>query len=242
MVLGYILVAVGIVSLLSFIGALTLLFKKLDNITHILVSFAAGTLIAVAFLDLIPESVAEINIKSVFYAVISGFFLFFLLEKFLHWRHCHEEDCKEHPFTYLSLFGDAIHNFFDGMIISASFMTNFSLGFATTLAVVAHEIPQELGDFAILIRGGFTKKRAVLWNFLIALTAFIGALFVYFVPYNYNLLGILLPFTAGGFIYIAASDLIPEMHKERNPAKFLLQILFFALGIVLISILVKLFS
>lgn len=242
MVLGYVLVAVGIVSIISFIGALTLFFKKLDNITHILVSFAAGTLIAVAFLDLIPESVAEINIKSVFYAVISGFFLFFLLEKFLHWRHCHEEDCKEHPFTYLSLFGDGIHNFFDGMIISASFMTNLSLGFATTLAVVAHEIPQELGDFAILIRGGFTKRKAVLWNFLIALTAFIGALFVYFVPYNYNLLGIVLPFTAGGFIYIAASDLIPEMHKERNPAKLLLQILFFAFGIVLISVLVRLFT
>lgn len=242
MVLSYIVAAVTIVSLISFIGILTFLFKKVNVITHLLISFAAGSMLAVAFLDLIPESAAKIDINIVFYVVIAGFFLFFLMEKFFHWRHCHENDCKEHPFTYLSLLGDGMHNFFDGMIISASFLTNLSLGLVTTLAVIVHEIPQELGDFAILIHGGFTKKRAVFWNFLISLTAFLGALVVYFVPVNLTFLNLLLPLAAGGFIYISASDLIPEIHKEKSPAKSLVQILFFALGIILISVLIRIFS
>jgi zinc and cadmium transporter len=239
MVIGYIILAVAIVSSISFVGAATLLFKKSEGIMHLVVSFAAGSLLAVAFLDLIPESINELNINGVFYSVITGFFLFFLLEKFFHWRHCHENECKEHPFTYLSLLGDGVHNFFDGMIISASFMTSISLGFVTSLAVIFHEIPQEFGDFAILLHGGFTRKKAVLWNFLISLTAFIGALLVYFINFNSSIISMLLPFAAGGFIYIAASDLIPEMHKEKRLAKSAAQILFFIAGIAVISLLIK---
>lgn len=240
--IGYIIIAIAVISLISFIGVLTLLIRKIDNIMHILVSFAAGSLLAAAFLDLIPESIGKISVINSFYLVLAGFFLFFLIEKFFHWRHCHDEYCKEHPFTYLSLLGDGVHNFFDGMIISASFLSSYSLGLVTTLAVIVHEIPQELGDFAVLIHGGFTKKKAVLWNFLISLTAFIGAFVVYFFRVNINMLTALLPFAAGGFIYIAASDLIPEMHKEKHLVRSLWQIFAFIFGIVLISLLIKLFD
>ncbi|MFH1248635.1 MAG: ZIP family metal transporter [archaeon] len=238
MMLVYIFLSLAVLSIISLGGALAIMFRKNDSILHLLVSFAAGTMLAAAFLDLIPESIEE-GLGNIFYLVLAGFLFFFMLEKFFHWRHCHEDNCKEHPFTYLSLMGDGIHNFFDGIIIAVSYLSSIPLGIATTIAVIAHEIPQELGDFAVLIHGGFTTRKAILWNFIISLTAFLGALIVYFASGIGAFFVFLLPVAAGGFIYIAASDLIPEMHKEKRIGKSMLQILFFAFGILLISILIR---
>jgi len=138
-----------------------------------------------------------------------------VLEKFFYWHHCHDKDCPVHTFTYLSLIGDAIHNFIDGTIIAASFLVNFSLGISTTLAVVFHEIPQEIGDFSILIYGGIEKRKAILLNFLSALSAFLGALFVYFfTQQTAGLVAYFLPLAAGNFLYLAGTDIIPELHEK----------------------------
>jgi len=149
------------------------------------------------------------------------------MEKYLHWQHCHEgATCKTHAFTYLNLVGDGFHNFFDGMIISASFIVSFKLGFITTLAIILHEIPHELGNFAVLVYGGFTKKQALFSNFVTALMAMIGAIEGYLInDLSRNFSNVILPLTAEGFIYIATSDLIPELHREndlkRSTATFL---------------------
>nr|MCK4930304.1 ZIP family metal transporter [Nanoarchaeota archaeon] len=167
----------------------------------------------------------------------------FVLEKFLFWRHCHKEHCEVHTFTYLNLIGDGLHNFIDGAIIAASFLVDFSLGISTTLAVIFHEIPQEIGDFCILIYGGWERKKALIFNFISALMAVIGALAVYFFSNQISdLIPILLSFAAGGFIYIAASDLIPELHKEPNLKKSLVSFSFFLLGIVFMFLLKFLFE
>lgn len=159
------------------------------------------------------------------------------MERFLHWRHCHEEGaCKTHAFTYLTLVGDGFHNFIDGMVIAASFMASFQLGVVTTLAIILHEIPQELSDFAILVYGGFTKKKALLFNFASALMAIIGALTGYFISdFVQGFSNFIMPLTAGGFIYIAMSDLIPEVHKESNQKRATLAFVAFLLGIVFMA-------
>jgi len=186
-----------------------------------------------AFLHILPESLSLG--ENLFVYVILGIVLFFLLEKFLYWRHCHDGICEVHPFTYLNLIGDGIHNFIDGIIIAASFMSSMELGVTTTAAVALHEIPQELGDFSVLIYGGMTSKKALFYNFLSALTAVAGALFVYFF-FSFASFGkYVLPFAAGGFIYIASSDLIPELHKARKLSDSVAQFLLFLFGIALMG-------
>jgi zinc and cadmium transporter len=170
-----------------------------------------------------------------FFYVILGIVSFFAMEKFLYWRHCHEEECPIHMFVYLNLVGDGIHNFIDGMIIAATFMLSFSLGFATTLAVIFHEIPQEIGDFGILIYGGLSKRKALTYNFISAVTAILGAMITYFSAYLQGIETLLVPFAAGGFIYIAATDLMPELHKKRSGSESLIQLLFILLGIGLMA-------
>lgn len=228
------ILATIIVSLFSFIGVLTLALKEklLNKITMLLVGFSAGALIGGAFLHLIPEALEKSKGDSLFLYVIIGFVIFYILEKFLYWRHCHKAKCGVHMFTYLNLIGDAVHNFTDGLIIVASFVVDFKLGLATTLAVIAHEIPQEFGDFGVLIYGGFSKVKALFYNFLSGLTAIVGAVVGFFL---YSVIEekiiFLLPLTAGGFIYIAASDLIPELRKEMNIKRSLLPFLFFLFGV-----------
>ncbi len=164
--------------------------------------------------------------------MIIGFVAFYMLEKILHWRHCHEGKCDVHVFTYLNLIGDAVHNFLDGIIIAASFVVNTNLGIVTTLAVIFHEIPQEFGDFGVLIYGGFSKAKALTYNFLTALTAVAGAVIGFFLSSAIeNSVVFLLPLTAGGFIYIASSDLVPELRKETDIKKSLLPFIFFLLGL-----------
>lgn len=182
-----------------------------------------------------PEALPKIGeTNALFYAIV-GIVSFFAMEKFLYWRHCHEEKCPVHMFVYLNLIGDGIHNFIDGMVIAATFMLRFDLGLTTTLAVIFHEIPQEIGDFGVLIYGGFSKRKALTYNFISAITAILGAITTYFLAYLQSLEALLVPFAAGGFIYIAATDLMPELHKKSHAGASVIQLLTIMLGIGLMA-------
>ena len=211
-----ILASVFVVSLISFAGVVTLVMrrKQMDKALIFLVSFSAGSCFGGAFIHLLPEAIEEGGAEVVGFAII-GILVFFVMEKFLFWQHCHKPGCHEHTFAYMNLVGDGIHNFIDGVVIAASYMASVQLGVASTIAIVLHEIPQEIGDFAVLIHGGFTTNRAIALNFLTALTAVLGALAgVVIIPSFGGSLAPILSFAAGGFIYIAGSDLVPELHKE----------------------------
>jgi len=234
-----------VVSLISLVGIVALLFKEniLHKIIMALVALSAGGLIGGAFLHLLPEAAEKSSSFTVYLWLIAGFILFFVMERFLRWRHCHEEtECKVHPVSYLNLIGDGVHNFFDGLIIGASFVVDIRFGIITTVAIILHEIPQELGDFAVCVYGGMNKYKALLYNFLAALTAIAGtALGYYFSGRVESFLVIILPFAAGGFIYIASCDLIPEIHKQADLRKAAASMEFFILGIVLMLVF-KLFA
>ena len=225
-----------IVSLISLIGIFTLLFndKILNKILILLVGLGTGALIGGAFLHLLPEALElSKDLTTPFIYVILGFVIFFVLERYLHWRHCHQEGkCDVHVFTYLNLIGDGVHNLIDGLIIGASFFVDIKVGIAATLAIIMHEIPQEMGDFGVLVYGGFGKFKALAFNFLSAATAIVGTVAGY---YFANITGgftvILLPIAAGGFIYIAACDLVPELHKQPDLKSASLAMLFFLAGI-----------
>lgn len=184
---------------------------------------------------MLPEVVEEFGFGlDVSVYLLSGIGIFFILEKVIHWQHCHSVDGGHvHSFAYINLVGDGFHNFLDGIIIGASYLVSVPVGIATTLAVVFHEIPQEIGDFGVLIHGGFTKGKALLLNFASALVALLGVVFVFLLGgVSENLELILVPIAAGGFIYIAGSDLIPELHKHSDSWKrSLLQFIAFAVGI-----------
>ncbi|KPJ70361.1 hypothetical protein AMJ51_02150 [Microgenomates bacterium DG_75] len=233
----YSLISVLLVSLFSFVGVLFIALKKekLKKILLFLVSFAAGGLLGGVFLHLLPEAVEEVGFNlEISLAVLVGILTFFVLEKFISWRHCHIPTSKEHPhpLAFMNLVGDAFHNFTDGMVIAASFLASVPLGIATSLAVIFHEIPQEIGDFGVLLHGGFSREKALIFNFVSALMAVGGAVFVLILGTRFiSFTRLLIPFTAGGFLYIASSDLIPELHKETNLAKSLFQMLGLILGI-----------
>ena len=173
MVLFWILVSTFLVSLISLVGIFTLAIKDilLHKVLFCLIGFSAGALIGSAFLHILPEALEKTNSINVFYYLILGIILFFLMERYLHWRHCHDKDCHIHAFTYLNLFGEAFHNFIDGLAIAASFVISIKLGIVTTLAIIMHEIPKELGTFGVLIYGGFSRKKALFYNFISALMA-----------------------------------------------------------------------
>lgn len=231
------IIATLIVSSISLFGIIFISIKeeKLKKILLLLVGFSAGAMMGGAFLHILPEAGEKLEIKSLGVLLIIGFCLFFLIERILHWQHCHEGKCDVHTFAYTNLIGDGIHNFIDGLIIVSSFIVDFHLGIATTVAVILHEIPQEISDYAVLLYAGFTKKKALLFNFISAILAVLGAIAGYFLfNVTENLAVYLLPFAAGGFIYIAASDLIPELHKEKDLTKSLLSFLVFCLGIIFI--------
>ena len=239
----YTIISVLIISLISLVGVLALSVdqKKLYKVLIYLVSFSAGTLMGDAFLHLIPEAFESLEGDSamkISFSILAGILIFFLIEKIVHWRHCHKEPCAEHPhpFSYVILFGDAIHNFIDGMIIATSFLVSIPVGIATTTAVIFHEIPQEIGDFASLVYAGFSRGKALFFNFITALTAVLGAVLILAINLNTaNLTAFLVPFAAGGFIYIAGTDLIPELHKHRSFKSSFWQTLAFILGISLMA-------
>ncbi|MDI6805156.1 MAG: ZIP family metal transporter [Candidatus Bathyarchaeia archaeon] len=236
------LASVTAVSLISLIGILFIGLKEafLRRVLMALVGFSCGTLIGGAFIHLLPESLEETGqaYEAIFYYAIAGIIVFFIMEKFLYWRHCHEEKCPVHTFVYLNLIGDGVHNFIDGMIIAGSFIISYSIGIATTLAVIFHEIPQEIGDFGVLVYGGFSKWKALAYNFVSALTAVAGSLLTYYLAsYMQGIDVFFVPFAAGGFIYIAATDLMPELHKRNQAKESLIQLLAPLTGIGLMSIL-----
>jgi zinc and cadmium transporter len=229
----YTLISVLIVSCLSLLGLVVFPFgeKKIQKFLIWTVAFAAGTLLGDAFLHLIPESYKNGDV-SVSFSLLGGILAFFVLEKFIHWHHCHEIDCEEHnkTFSYVIMFGDAMHNFIDGMIMAAGYLVSIPIGIATTMAVVFHEIPHEIGDFAAMLYGGFSKKKALAYNFLAGIVAVFGALLVLFINTNIeNTTHYLIPFAAGGFIYVASADIIPELHKSTKISHSIVQ-LFCILG------------
>jgi len=233
------LISVITISLISLVGVLTLWLadKKLKKTFVYMVSFAAGGLFGDAFLHLIPEAVGETGLEiTASFLIILGILSSFAVERFLQWRHCHIPTSNEHPhsFAYMNLFGDAIHNLIDGLIVGGSYIASIPLGIATTIAVIFHEIPQELGDFSVLVYGGFNKRKALMFNFLTALTAVFGAIIAFVVGSAIEgFVPLLIPFAAGNFIYIAGSDLIPELRKDTpEPKKAALQMSSIILGVV----------
>lgn len=233
----YTLVSVLIVSLISFVGVLTFSIRaeKLKKILIYMVSFSAGALFGGAFIHLLPEVIGEVGFSlNISVYVMLGIGFSFIIEKFVHWRHCHLPITKTHvhPFAIMNLVGDSVHNFIDGLIIGASYLVNMQVGIATTLAVILHEIPQEIGDFGVLLHGGFSKLKALFFNFITALTAILGAIVALVMSsYVENITIFLIPFAAGTFIYIAGSDLIPEIHKEVEVKKSLMQFIAITLGV-----------
>ena len=239
--LAWIIVSTFLVSLISLIGIFTLSLKKklLNKIVLYLVALSAGALISAVFVHLLPEAVAEFSNSPIFDFVLVGFILFFLMEKVLHWRHCHDLECKVHTFAYVNLIGDAVHNFTDGLIIAAAFLVNVQLGLITLFAIALHEIPQEIGDFGVLIYAGFARRKALFYNFLVALTVVLGGVVGYFASSLFDfVLPFLIPFAAGGFLYISASDLIPEIRKEVSVKKSLLTFVVFLAGMLLMKLVV----
>jgi zinc and cadmium transporter len=239
MILAWALLSTFLVSLISLIGILTLAIKEklLQAILFGLVGFSAGALIGGAFLHILPEALEKTESMPVFYYLILGIVLFFLMERYFYWRHCHDGVCDVHAFTYLNLIGDGFHNFIDGMVIAVSFTISIKLGIVTTVAIILHEIPQELGDFGVLVYGGFTKRKALFFNFLTALTAMLGAVAGYFIAdFAKGFSNFIMPLTAGGFIYIATSDLIPEIHKEKDLRRSTLAFIAFLFGIIFMAL------
>lgn len=235
--LTYTLISVFLVSLISFIGILTLGFKKniLDKIIFILVSLAIGALLGDSFLHLLPESYKMLGTSASFY-VIGSILSFFILEKFIRWRHCHIAPSEEHPhhLAPLNLIGDFFHNFIDGLFIAGSFASSIQLGITTTIAIILHEIPQEIGDFGILLYAGYSPKKALIFNFISSLSAIIGAILALHIKINPYLI---ISFTAGGFIYIAGCDLIPELQHNIRIKTSIIQLLSIIMGICIMGLL-----
>ena len=234
--LVYIITSTFLISLASLIGVFTISIKEkiLSKFLLLFISLSAGALMGGAFLHLLPEASEKLNNKNLYPIVLFSFVLFFLIEKLLHWRHCHKKNCDVHTFGYINLFGDAVHNFIDGLVIAATFLIDIKLGIITSFAIALHEIPQEVGDFGVLLYSGFSRQKALFANFLVALTAVFGGIFGYFLSFQIeNIISYLLPFTAGGFIYISASDLMPKIRKETSLKKSMLSFSIFLLGIAI---------
>ena len=234
----YILASVVLVSLFSLVGIVLLLLKEriLSYVVILLVSFSSGSLFGDAFIHLLPETVAEHGFTvwvSIF--ILCGIAGSFVVEKIIHWRHVHyPEQAEMEAFAYMNLLGDAVHNLLDGVVIAAAYAVDIRVGVATTIAILFHEIPQEMGDFGVLIQGGVSRKRALFFNFVTALTALAGAVVtILLINLVDQVIVFLIPFSAGTFIYIAGSDLIPQLHKEKAVRNSLLQLLFFSLGIAI---------
>ena len=231
------ILSVVLVSLVSLAGIAVVAVgeRKLQQTIFLLVSLAVGGLFGDVFIHLLPDTYERTSspLASSLY-VIGGILIFFVLEKFLRWRHEHapEASVRVLPLGYMSLFADGVHNFMDGLLIGASYLVGLQVGLATTLAVILHEIPQEIGDFAVLVHSGLSKKRAIALNFLSATLAIVGTVIAILVASrSESFLTVMVPLTAGGFIYIAGTDLVPELHKELKPSKSAAQLVAISVGI-----------
>ena len=226
-------------SVVSFSGGVFVLFRESVArwVAHRMLAFAIGALIGVSFFDIIPEAIEAIGQERTFAYLVAGIVLFFAAEKLLRWYHHHEgHEGETRPFATLILLGDAIHNFIDGVALAVSFLVSMPLGVATTAAVLLHEVPQEVADFGVLIRGGYSRSRALWYNFLISLTTLLGAIVGYgfgralasFLPYVLAVIG-------GSFLYLAMSDLIPETHEETGVKHLGIQIALMIAGVALVA-------
>jgi len=244
MLIIYIVSATVLVSLISFVGIVAVyrnaVFK--DGMLKKLISLAAGALLAVTFLDLLPEAVEGVeDARAVFMMALVSFLLFFILEKYLHWHHCRcidhdpeDPNVKQH-LVLTNLIGDGVHNIVDGFLIATAFMLDMRIGVITTLAVIVHEIPQEISDFGILLYAGMSKARALFFNFLFALTAVLGGIVFYFFGQHFShLIPFMAAFAAGNFIYLSASDLIPELDDEKNAHNVIMHTGWLLLGVAVI--------
>jgi zinc and cadmium transporter len=225
-----------LMSAIALVGSLTLVLREstLKKLLLPLVSFAAGSLVGGALFHMIPASLASMPAMTTLRWVALGFLIFFALEQFLHWHHCHRAyaECKK-PLTYLILIGDGLHNFLGGLSIAGVFLVDIHLGIAAWIAAAAHEIPQELGDFGVLIHGGWKKRTALLFNLLSGLTFLVGGLVAYAASRQLDVRW-LVPLAAGNFLYIGASDLVPEVNKARSFRASLLHFAVFAAGLGLL--------
>lgn len=240
-VLLYVLLSVIAVSLISFVGAFAFSLNKklLNGLIMLLVSLATGTLLAAAFLDLLPEAI-EYEVPHLMLFPLMGILSFFVLEKSIHWHHHHTGKKDVHAFTYLNIIGDGMHNFIDGVVIAASFLHSIPLGITTVTAIIFHEIPQEIGDFSLLIHGGFSRSKALFFNFLSALAAVLGGILgLFFLSHLEMVLPYLLAFTAGHFIYIASTDILPGLVEQKNPLLSAMQFLSIVAGIFVIWVAVS---
>lgn len=249
----YTMISVVVVSLVSFIGLWMLSLKQnvLEKMLLFLVSFAVGALLGDAFLHLLPKALHEGAEPVEFGAyALAGTIIFFLIEKFLRWHHRHIfnniDDTAHHehhhayikPYVWMNLVGDGIHNFIDGMVIGGSYLISMPLGITTTLAVVIHEGAQEMGDFAVLMKGGLSRSKALFYNFLSSITAIIGGILTFVIgTRTENVASFLIPFTFAGFIYIATATLIPELHHEDTPEKLRAQVVGILLGVAIMTLL-----
>jgi len=227
------LTAVAAVSAISLVGLITLSWKEsfLRKILFLLVSLAVGALLGDAFIHLLPEAFEEAGATATSIFVLAGILSFLMLEKFLHWHHSHGDDAGEdherkHPLGHLVIVSDSVHNLVDGIAIGAAFLVSPEIGIATTIAIALHEIPQEIGDFGLLLHSGYSRAKALMVNFFSALTAFLGVGIAFWLAdTSEQLIPLVAAFAAGNFIYIALADLVPELHKtvggKRSIAQFL---------------------
>lgn len=242
MTLNYILLATFAGGVASVLLAALVSLTALSRLANVLVSFSVGTMLAVALLDVLPEVTESIDAHEAGMWLLVGLFIFFALEKFTLWRHDHEEldpehDAHRHPAGAMVMMGDSLHNFVDGVMIAAAFLQDTSLGITTAVAVMIHEIPQEVGDFMVLLHSGYGRGRALLLNVLSGAAAVVGGVLGYFalagareaIPYALCL-------SAASFIYIAMADLVPELHKHRRPKDILLQLALGILGVLVIAL------
>jgi zinc and cadmium transporter len=239
--LGIILLFNLLGSVVSLLGGVWLFFneKLTHKISHFLSSYAAGALLGAALFDLLPEAIEEADIiggvSTVFTFTLLGILFFFLLERFLHWFHHHgyeDHKMKSGPVIPLIVIGDTIHNFIDGMVIAATFLVNIPLGIVTTFAVGAHEIPQEIGDFGVMIKNGLSRGKAITINILSAMASFLGVILAFYLGDKAEGFSIIaLSVASGFFLYIALSDLIPEIHRENKKGFALWEASFLIFGI-----------
>jgi len=243
------IIATSLVSLLSLIGIFTLSLSKnrLHKILNYLVAYSAGTILGASMFDLMPEAIELVDEHLVFPIITFGFIFFLFLERVLYWYHGHghnheldypkqgNEENITSSFAYLNLFGDFIHNFIDGMIIAASFINGVTVGIASSIAVAFHELPQEMGDYGILVYAGIEKRKALIYNFAAALSVVVGGIFgSFFINRVEQLSGWMIAFSAGAFLYLSASELIPEIHDDRSWKKSIIHILFLLMGLLTI--------
>lgn len=248
MALLFALAVVFAISILGLTGGILLIYRErwAKFVSKYLITFAIGALFGVAFLDLLPEAAAQTqSLESVLIYALAGILVFYLLEKTLLWYHHHSVEQvwhkkhtleeKAHPVGYLITFGDAIHNFIDGLVIAAGFLVDFRLGITTSLAVLFHELPQEIGEFAILLHARFKKARIIMYSISAQMTAVAGFLIGWFyLPVFDGLQAVAIALAAGGFIYIASTDLLPETHREKSLSRSLLQLALLVIGVFVI--------